>query len=480
MKVTFFKLCFAFSLLSPALWAQSGKPARPNIVFILADDLGYGDVGFNGQKLIKTPNIDRLASEGMIFTQFYAGTSVCAPSRSSLLTGQHTGHTYIRGNKAVQPEGQHPIPDSVTTVAEILKKSGYKTAAFGKWGLGPVGSEGEPGKQGFDKFYGYNCQSLAHRYYPNHLWDNDRKIVLEANQNLMYQKEYAPDLIQKQALQFVDEQYSHQPFFLFLPYILPHAELLVPDDSLFQQYKGKFEEKFHRGADYGANATNGGYTSQEYPRATFAAMVARLDMYVGQVVNKLKEKGLDKNTLIIFTSDNGPHVEGGADPKFFNSSGGFRGVKRDLYEGGIREPFAARWPGTIKPGSKSDYIGAFWDILPTFAELAQARSPQGIDGISFTDALKGKPTQKKHDYLYWEFHEQGGRQAVRQGNWKAVRLKAAGNPDALVELYDLAKDPAETTNLTPQFPEKAKELGQIMNRAHVTSAIFPFGSLATN
>jgi arylsulfatase A len=480
MKVTFFKLCFALSLLCPALWAQSGKPARPNIVFILADDLGYGDVGFNGQKLIKTPSIDRLASEGMIFTQFYAGTSVCAPSRSSLLTGQHTGHTYIRGNKAVQPEGQHPIPDSVTTVAEILKKSGYKTAAFGKWGLGPVGSEGEPGKQGFDKFYGYNCQSLAHRYYPNHLWDNDRKIVLEANQNLRFQKEYAPDLIQKQALQFVDEQDSRQPFFLFLPYILPHAELLVPDDSLFQQYKGKFEEKFHRGADYGANATNGGYTSQEYPRATFAAMVARLDMYVGQVVNKLKEKGLDKNTLIIFTSDNGPHVEGGADPKFFNSSGGFRGVKRDLYEGGIREPFAARWPGTIKPGSKSDYIGAFWDILPTFAELAQAAPPRGIDGISFTDALKGKPTQKKHDYLYWEFHEQGGRQAVRQGNWKAVRLKAAGNPDALVELYDLAKDPAETTNLTPQFPEKAKELGQIMNRAHVTSAIFPFGSLATN
>ncbi|WP_409012507.1 arylsulfatase [Dyadobacter sp. Leaf189] len=473
-------LIFSIIWTPATLKAQSPKPARPNIVFILADDLGYGDVGFNGQKLIKTPNIDKLAREGMIFSQFYAGTSVCAPSRSSLLTGQHTGHTYIRGNKSVAPEGQYPIADSVTTIAEVLKKAGYITAAFGKWGLGPVGSEGEPGKQGFDKFYGYNCQSLAHRYYPDHLWDNSEKIVLEANKNLMYDKDYAPDLIQRQALQFMDKQQTGKPFFLFLPYILPHAELLVPDDSLFQQYKGKFEEKFYRGADYGSNATPGGYASQEYPRATFAAMVARLDMYVGQVMSKLKEKGLDKNTLVIFTSDNGPHVEGGADPKFFGSSGGFRGVKRDLYEGGIREPFAARWPGTIKPGSRSDYIGAFWDILPTFAALANTPAPAHIDGISFTDALKGKPTQKKHDYLYWEFHEQGGRQAVRQGNWKAVRLKAAGNPDALVELYDLSKDPAETTNLTPQFPEKAKELGQLMNRAHVTSLVFPFGSLATN
>lgn len=479
------KYCFLVSLLATSFFcyhsqAQTPKPARPNIVFILADDLGYGDIGFNGQKLIKTPNIDRLAREGMIFSQFYAGTSVCAPSRSSLLTGQHTGHTYIRGNKSVEPEGQQPIADSVVTLAEVLKKSGYVTAAFGKWGLGPVGSEGDPNKQGFDRFYGYNCQSLAHRYYPEHLWDNSKKITLDGNKGLINNKEYAPDLIQKKALSFVDTQDGKQPFFLFLPYILPHAELMVPDDSLFRYYKGKFEEKPYKGADYGSGATGGGYASQEYPHATFAAMVARLDLYVGQVMNKLKEKGLDKNTLVIFTSDNGPHIEGGADPKFFNSSAGFRGVKRDLYEGGIREPFAARWPAGIKPGSKSDYIGAFWDILPTFAELANASSPRNIDGISFTDALKGKPTQKKHDYLYWEFHEQGGRQAVRQGNWKAVRLKAAGNPDALVELYDLSKDPQEKTNLTPQFPDKAKELGQIMNRAHVSSAIFPFGSLATN
>ena len=461
-------------------FAQNTKTQRPNIIFILADDLGYGDVGFNGQKLIRTPNIDKLAREGVKFNQFYAGTSVCAPSRSSLLSGQHTGHTYIRGNKSVEPEGQEPIADSVITVAEILKKAGYVTGAFGKWGLGPVASEGDPNKQGFDQFYGYNCQSLAHRYYPDHLWDNQKKIVLEANQNLRNNKEYAPDLIQKRALEFVDKRDDKQPFFLFLPYILPHAELIVPDDSIFLYYKGKFPERAHKGLDYGANATGGGYTSQEYPHATFAAMVSRLDMYVGQVMAKLKEKGLDKNTLVIFTSDNGPHIEGGADPKFFNSGGGLRGVKRDLYEGGMREPFAARWPGVIKPGTTNDYIGAFWDILPTFAELAGAKSPPHIDGISFTAALTGKGVQKKHDYLYWEFHEQGGKQAVRQDNWKAVRLKAAGNPDGLVELYDLSKDPAETTNITPQNPEKANELRQIMNKAHVSSALFPFGSLMTN
>ena len=485
LKINVLKICLLLTLILTGIFTnqsfgQNTRGQRPNIIFILADDLGYGDVGFNGQKLIRTPNIDRLAKEGMKFNQFYAGTSVCAPSRSSLLSGQHTGHTYIRGNKSVDPEGQQPIADSVVTIAEVLKKAGYSTGAFGKWGLGPVGSEGDPVNQGFDRFYGYNCQSLAHRYYPNHLWDNSKKVVLEANQNLMYNKQYAPDLIQKQALEFINAKNDKQPFFLFLPYILPHAELIVPDDSLFQFYKGKFPEKAHKGLDYGPDATKGGYASQEYPHAAFAAMVARLDMYVGQVLAKLKEKGLDKNTLVIFTSDNGPHVEGGADPKFFNSGGGLRGVKRDLYEGGIREPFAARWPGVIKPGTSNDYIGAFWDMLPTFAELAGAKAPGNVDGISFVNALTGKGVQKKHDYLYWEFHEQGGKQAVRQGNMKAVRLKAAGNPDGLVELYDLSKDPGEKNNIAPQMSEKAKEMGQIMNKAHVSSALFPFGSLVTN
>ena len=467
-------LCAVFS--KQTLLAQNTKAKRPNIIFILADDLGYGDVGFNGQKLISTPNIDRLAAEGVQFTQFYAGTSVCAPSRSSLMSGKHTGHTYIRGNKSVDPEGQEPIADSVVTIAEILKKAGYTTAAFGKWGLGPVGSYGDPNKQGFDQFYGYNCQSMAHRYYPDHLWDNQKKIILEANQNLRYNKEYAPDLIQKKALEFVDSKDGKQPFFLFLPYILPHAELIVPEDSIFQYYKGKFEEQPYKGLDYGPDAKDGGYASQQYPHAAFAAMVSRLDLYVGQILDKLKEKGLDKNTLVIFTSDNGPHVEGGADPVFFHSSAGFKGVKRDLYEGGIREPFAARWPGVINPGTKNDHIGAFWDILPTFAELAGTKLISQTDGISFVPSIRGKGVQKKHNHLYWEFHEQGGRQAVRQGNWKAVRLNAAGHANAPVELYDLAKDPGERINVAGKFPVKAKELGHIMNRSHTESAIFPFVS----
>lgn len=454
---------------------QKAKSPRPNIIFILADDLGYGDVGFNGQKLIKTPNIDRLAKEGMQFPQFYAGTTVCAPSRSSLMTGQHTGHTYIRGNKGVDPEGQEPIADSVVTVAEVLKKAGYRTGAFGKWGLGPVGSEGDPLKQGFDRFYGYNCQSLAHRYYPNHLWNNDQKVILEGNANLLYNKEYAPDLIQKQALDFVDATQKGEPFFLFLPYILPHAELLVPNDSIFHYYKGKFDEKPHKGDDYGSGARPGGYASQEFPHATFAAMVSRLDLYVGQILDKLKEKGLDKNTLIIFTSDNGPHLEGGADPRFFNSGGGFKGFKRDLYEGGIREPFVAHWPGTVKPGTKNQYIGAFWDVLPTFAALAGTQPATFTDGISFAPALTGKGTQQKHEYLYWEFHENGGKQAVRQGNWKAVRLDAKKN-GGTIELYDLSKDPAESTNIAAQNKSKAEELGKLMDRSHVPSTIFPFGN----
>lgn len=455
--------------------AQHRTLDKPNIVLIVADDLGYGDVGFNGQKLIKTPNIDRLATQGLRFNQFYAGTTVCAPSRSALLTGKHTGHTYIRGNKGVDPEGQEPLADSVVTLAEVLKKAGYTTAAFGKWGLGPVGSEGDPNEQGFDQFYGYNCQSLAHRYYPDHLWNNDKKVVLDGNANLTRNQTYAPDLIQKQALDFVNSQNGQKPFFLFLPYILPHAELLVPNDSLFQYYKGKFPEKPFTGADYGSHATTGGYTSQQYPHATFAAMVARLDVYVGQVLEKLKAKGLDRNTLVIFTSDNGPHLEGGADPTFFASGGGFRGFKRDLYEGGIRVPFIARWPGVISPNTQSNYIGAFWDLLPTFAELAGPKASIPIDGLSITPTLLGKGKQKAHEYLYWEFHEGGGKQAVRQGNWKAIRLNVNQSATGKLELYDLAKDPAEKKDISALYPDKVKELAHLMDRSHTPSVLFPLG-----
>ncbi len=470
-------LVFLFILTYSQIVAQKSSNAqRPNIVLIIADDLGYGDVGFNGQRLIKTPNLDKLAASGMIFSQFYAGTSVCAPSRSALLSGKHTGHTYIRGNKGVDPEGQEPIADSVITIAEILKQAGYTTAAYGKWGLGPVGSVGDPNKQGFDYFYGYNCQSLAHRYYPNHLWDNDLKIILEPNQNLTQNKIYAPDLIHQKSLDFIANQQADKPFFLFLPYILPHAELIAPDDSLLQYYKGKFEEKPYKGQDYGTQATGGGYASQAYPRATFAAMVARLDKYVGEVMQQLKAKGLDKNTLVIFSSDNGPHTEGGADPAFFHSSGIYKGVKRDLYEGGIREPFIAYWPKFIRSGSKSQYIGAFWDLLPTFAELAGTKAPLGIDGLSIAGVLTGKAKPQTHEYLYWEFHEQGGKQAIRQGKWKAVRLNVIQHPTAPIELYDLEKDPSETTNLASAFPEKAQELSLLMLKAHLPSALFPLGN----
>jgi len=471
MRKLFLLPLLTFCLAAGVLHAQN---KQPNIILILADDLGYGDVGFNGQKLIKTPNIDKLAKEGARFPQFYSGSTVCAPSRSALISGKHTGHTYIRGNKEMKPEGQFPLADSVVTVAEILKNAGYSTAAYGKWGLGPVDSEGDPAHQGFDLFYGYNCQALAHRYYPNHLWDNNRKVILEANQNLLHNKIYAPDLIQEKAVAFLEQQKKDEPFFLFLPYILPHAELLVPEDSLFQYYKGKFPEKAHIGKDYGPGALPGGYASQEFPHAAFAAMVARLDLYVGQVMNKLKEKGIDENTLVIFTSDNGPHLEGGADPEFFNSGGGFKGYKRDLYEGGIRVPFAARWPGVIRAGSTNHYTGAFWDFLPTFAELAGTTIPQGLDGLSFVNALSGKKKQKTHDFLYWEFHEQGGKQAVRQGKWKAILLNAISNPDGPVELYDLSKDPAETTNIADRYPAKAQELLKLMHQSHTPSAVFPF------
>ncbi|AUD02575.1 arylsulfatase [Spirosoma pollinicola] len=463
-----------FLIMSCLAKGQAPKPTRPNIIFILADDLGFGDIGVNGQNLIKTPVINRMAAEGIQFRQFYAGTTVCAPSRSSLMSGLHTGHTYIRGNKEALPEGQQPIADSVVTVAELLKQAGYTTAAFGKWGLGPVGSEGDPNKQGFDRFYGYNCQSLAHRYYPDHLWDNEKKVVLPANKNLTQTNEFGPDLIQKQALNFLDTRKSKQPFFLFLPYTLPHAELVPPTDSLFAYYKGKFAETPYMGANYGANAKTGGYASQGYPHAAYAALVSRLDSYVGQILAKLKANGLDKNTLVIFTSDNGPHREGGGDPAFFNSSGGFRGIKRDLYEGGIHVPFIARWPGVIKPGTQSDFIGAFWDLLPTFTELAGAKTPTRLDGLSFVPALTGKGTQNQHDYLYWEFHEQGGRQAVRQGNWKAVRLQAMSDPNGPVELYDLSKDPAETHDIAAKNQDKVKQLSQFMNQSHVESPLFPF------
>ncbi|MFT3705044.1 MAG: arylsulfatase [Agriterribacter sp.] len=474
------KLCgflfipFLFSIaIAQTPSSAKAKPKQPNIIFIIADDLGYGDIEPYGQKLIKTPFLAAMAKQGMLFTQFYSGTSVCAPSRCALMTGKHTGHTFIRGNKEIQPEGQYPIPDTTFTIAEAFKNAGYTTGLFGKWGLGPMGSSGDPMKHGIDRFYGYNCQRQSHRYYPDHLWDNEKKIALEANGALRYTKTYAPDLIQQQALSFIKEN-TKQPFLLFLTYTLPHAELLVPDDSLYQQYKGKFVETPSQGNDYGRNALVAGYASQAFPHATFAAMVSRLDKYVGEVMAQLKQSGIDENTLVIFTSDNGPHIEGGADPVFFNSAGGLRGVKRDLYEGGIRVPFIARWPGKIKAGTKSNYISALWDMFPTFAQIAALPAPANTDGISMLPIFTAAKVQPKHDWLYWEFHEDGGRQAVRKGKWKAVRYNVKDS-SSTVELYDLDVDRAEANNIAEKYPEIVRQLTVIMNEAHKPSAIFPFG-----
>ena len=314
---------------------------KPNVVFILADDLGYGDLSCYGQEKFETPNIDRIAQNGMRFTQCYSGTTVSAPSRSCLLTGMHSGHTYIRGNIELDPEGQYPLPENAYTFFHAFKDAGYKTAAFGKWGLGFIGSTGDPKKQGCDTFYGYNCQLLAHSYYPDHLWDNDQRVELKDNVlEVQYGKgTYSQDLIHGKALEFLDKMSADEPFFMWYPTIIPHAELIVPEDSIIKKFRGKFPEKPYKGVEPGnPGFRKGGYCTQFYPHATFAAMVTRLDVYVGQIIDKLKEKGLYDNTIIIFASDNGPHMEGGADPDFFNSNGIYRGYKRDLYEGGIRVP----------------------------------------------------------------------------------------------------------------------------------------------
>ena len=447
---------------------------KTNIIFILVDDLGYGDLGFLGQQYIETPNIDRLANEGMFFTNHYSGATVCAPSRSSFLTGFHTGHTPIRGNLEVQPEGQYPMPDSIPSVAKVLENAGYKTGAFGKWGLGFIGTTGDPNQQGFEQFYGYNCQRYAHRYYPAHLWHNREKIVLEGN-GWLEKKVYAPDVIQKETISFIENN-KNNPFFLFMPIVMPHAELAVPDDEVFQKYRAKFvDEKAYpakNGTEYGPDINISAYQSQPYPHAAFASMVDRIDLYVGEVLAKLDELGLDENTLIVFASDNGAHQEGGADPDFFDSNGPYRGHKRDLYEGGVRTPMIAWWPGRIKAGSQSDHISAFWDLLPTFADVAGAKAPNDIDGISFLPALLAREDQKEHEFLYWEFHEQGGKQAVRQGNWKAVKLQVFGSEKPTIELYDLRVDVGEENNIAALNPEKVKELEELMNSAHTPNPIF--------
>jgi arylsulfatase A-like enzyme len=432
------------------------EPNRtPNIIFILADDLGYGDLSCYGQKKFKTPNIDQLAAEGIRFTQHYAGSTVCAPSRCALMTGLPTGHAQIRGNREVRPEGQAPMRAGTTTIPTLLGKAGYATGMFGKWGLGAPGSESDP-TVFFDEFYGYNCQREAHNFYPNHLWHNNKKILLDGNT-------YSHDLIIKAALKFIRRN-EDRPFFCYMPVTIPHAAMHAPPE-LHDKYRylfPQFEDKVGR------------YSGREVvnPVAAFAAMVEYLDQGVGQIMSLLKDLDIDDNTLVIFTSDNGPHREGGHEPDFWNSNGALRGIKRDLYEGGIRVPMIVRWPAKIKPGSTSDHVSAFWDMLPTFCDIAEIKAPTDIDGISILPTLL-RENQRKHDYLYWEFTEQGGKQAIRKGDYKAVKLGVLENPDSEIQLFNLANDLQEEKNIADQHPEIIKEMQILFDQGRIESKEFP-------
>ncbi len=475
-KKSLFTICLALAFYGCKTQKNINKTTaaitRPNIIYILADDLGFGDLSFTGQEKFSTPNIDKLTKDGMFFSQHYSGSTVCAPSRSSLISGLHTGHTFIRGNKEVLPEGQYPMKTSLTTLPKLLQTAGYVTGAFGKWGLGYPGSEGDPNNQGFDEFYGYNCQRQGHNYYPYHLWHNQTKIVLDGNKEKQTNN-YAPELIHNEALSFIEKN-KDTTFFMYYPSVIPHAELAAPEKYM-AKFRGKFlTQKNYIGIDEGERYKNGGYGSQKEPHTAFAAMMYILDQQVGEIRKKVEELGIANNTLIIFTSDNGPHKEGGADPTFFNSNGELKGFKRDLYEGGIRVPMGAYWPGKIQANSTSDHISAFWDLLPTVCEIAQIKKPKNIDGISFLPELLGN-SQKDHKYLYWEFHEFGGKQAVRLGDWKGVRLKMSDNKEAPIELYNLKNDIGEQTNVASENPKIVAKIIGIMKNDHTPSREFSFG-----
>jgi arylsulfatase A len=460
-------LALHLSLGVAAFAADGPKDRPPNIVFILADDLGYAELGCYGQKKIKTPYLDRMAAEGLRFTQFYTGNAVCAPSRCVLMTGKHPGHAHVRDNKEIKPEGQEPIPAGSATVAKLLKGRGYATAAIGKWGLGPPGSEGDPTKQGFDLFFGYNCQRHAHNYYPTYLWRNDKKIVLEGNDGGATGKTYSHDLLEAEALRFL-QQHKDGPFFLYVPFTIPHVALQVPEDSL-KEYLGKWDDPPYKGRK--------GYLPHDHPRAAYAAMVTRMDRSVGRILDQLKKLGLEENTVVCFSSDNGPTHDGagGSDSAFFESAGPLRGLKGSLYEGGIRVPFIARWPGTIKPGT-SDLPAGFTDILPTCCDLAAAPIPKDTDGLSLVPTLRGKGEQAKHPFQYWEFAGYGGQQAVRLGDWKGIRvgLQKGKSP---IQLYNLADDIGEKKDVAAQHSDVVEKIERVMVQNHTPSKVFPIKGL---
>ncbi len=448
-------------LMAPS--SAAAAKGKPNIIYIMADDAGYGDLSCYGQKLFETPCIDRLAAEGLKFTQHYSGSTVCAPSRCSLMTGLHTGHCQVRGNKEHKPVGQEPIAGDTVTVAKLLKNAGYATGMFGKWGLGYPGSEGDPMNQGFDEFFGYNCQRNAHTYYPKWLFHNDQKIELDG-------KTYSHDLIADQTLKFIRD-HADGPFFCYMPVTIPHAAMHVPEEYVapFRKKFPQFEDKIGRYS--GPTVKN--------PIAAFAGMMTKMDEDVGRVVDLLKELGIEKNTLVIFTSDNGAHREGGHDPGFFDSNGPLNGLKRSVTEGGIRAPFIAWWPGTIKANTATDHISAFWDFLPTACELAGAGASADIDGISYLPTLLGKcDEQDQHEYLYWEFFEQGGKRAARMGKWKAVQRNVHADLDSPILLFNLEEDLGETADVAAANPEIVEKIREIFRDAHAPSEIFRWKSAA--
>lgn len=497
-RKTFLWGCMALA----ATGANARQAEKPNILFILCDDMGYGDLGCYGQRYIRTPHIDRMASEGMRFTQAYAGSPVSAPSRASLMTGQHTGHTEVRGNKEYWKDaplimygdnedysmvGQHPYDPGHIILPEVMKNNGYTTGLFGKWAGGYEGSASTPDKRGVDEFYGYICQFQAHLYYPNFLNRYSRtqgdtgvvRIVMEENiKHPMYGKgyeqrtQYSADLIHRKALEWIDGQDGRQPFFGLLTYTLPHAELAQPDDSLLQAYRKQF---FHDRTWGGSEGSR--YNPSVHTHAQFAAMITRLDAYVGEILQKLKEKGLDENTLVVFSSDNGPHEEGGADPAFFGRDGKLRGLKRECHEGGIRVPFIVRWPGRVPAGITSSHQLAFYDVMPTFCELAGDRrfpkkylnkqlADDCFDGISFAAAMTGDSLrQQRHDHLYWEFHETD-QIAVRREDWKLVVKKGVPH------LYNLAEDIHEDHDVAASYPDVVEQLVSIIRKEHRPSKFF--------
>ena len=497
-------LLISVALLPATLKMYSAeKPLKPNIIFILCDDMGYGDLGCYGQKYIQTPNLDRMAQEGMRFTQAYAGSPVSAPSRAALMTGQHSGHGHVRGNKEYWPQspvmkygenkdwsivGQEPYDANHVILPEIMKNNGYTTGMFGKWAGGYEGSCSTPDKRGVDEYYGFICQFQAHLYYPNFLNRYSKSkgatatIRLTMEDNIRYpmfgddykkRTQYSADLIHGEALQWLDAQDGKQPFYGFFTYTLPHAELAQPNDSILKHYKKQFFTDKTWGGSEGSR-----YNPAEHTHAQFAGMITRLDAFVGEIFAKLKEKGLDENTIVIFSSDNGPHEEGGADPSFFGRDGKLRGLKRQCYEGGIRIPFIVRWPGHVPAGTVNDHQLAFYDVMPTFCELAgDKRFPKKylnkkidgdcFDGISFAPTLLGDDArQQKHEFLYWEFHETD-QIGVRMGDWKLVVKKGEKY------LYNLAEDIHEDVNVAAQHPDILQQMVDIILREHTDNKLFP-------